>query len=316
MTFSVIIPVYNKALTVSRSIESVLNQSSSDWELIVVDDGSTDDFEAAIAPYADDVRVRVIRQPNAGVSVARNRGIEAARGEFIAFLDADDEWLPGHLALHKRMMEREPGAGIYSSAMEMSFADGSRGGGSAPYFAREGIWRERDFFKYTYEIGGSFALSIIATSFRRELIQKYGGFKPGERLGEDTDFILHLAAYCEVVLCSEITAIYHRESSTATKDGLLNFDWNFARRETELLNDERIPEEKRYYIACALDHFRIHKARHYLLEGKRGAAAAEIKKVRPNPKNRGRIASTWAMIALPPAVLKAAYGVKNKLRPT
>lgn len=95
--FSVIVPAYNRALTVERAIDSCLRQTFSDIEIIVVDDGSSDDTAAAVARCADP-RVTYIHQSNRGASAARNRGAAAARGEFLAFLDSDDEFLAGKLA--------------------------------------------------------------------------------------------------------------------------------------------------------------------------------------------------------------------------
>lgn len=97
MTVSVIIPLYNKANYIKTTIESVLAQTYKDLEVIVVDDGSTDSSTEIVENIADD-RIRLIRQSNAGVSAARNAGLKEAEGEWIAFLDADDEWLPAKLA--------------------------------------------------------------------------------------------------------------------------------------------------------------------------------------------------------------------------
>src|SRR6185369_14249286 len=94
---SVIIPAYNIAPFIVETLESVFAQTFTDYEVIVVNDGSpdTEDFEQAIAPYLD--RIQYLKQENLGASVARNTGLQAARGEFIAFLDADDLWLPAYL---------------------------------------------------------------------------------------------------------------------------------------------------------------------------------------------------------------------------
>ena len=102
--FSVVIPVHNRAGFIARAIESVLSQSFKDFELIVVDDGSTDDTPK----IADRYPVRLIRQPNRGVSAARNSGILAARGQIIALLDSDDVWKPKKLQAHYRFFQENP----------------------------------------------------------------------------------------------------------------------------------------------------------------------------------------------------------------
>src|SRR5690349_24440198 len=98
MTVSVVMPAFNAEATIASAVASVRRQTRGDWELVVVDDGSAD-RTAALAEMAAalDRRIRVIRQRNQGVSAARNAGIEAATGRYLAFLDADDTWLPGKL---------------------------------------------------------------------------------------------------------------------------------------------------------------------------------------------------------------------------
>ena len=104
---SVVVPTYNRAGTLPRALKSVLNQDFTDFELIVVDDGSTDDTTAAVKEL-DDPRIRYIQQDNAGVATARNTGIRAARAEFIALLDSDDEWLPGKLGAEVAALRAAP----------------------------------------------------------------------------------------------------------------------------------------------------------------------------------------------------------------
>ncbi len=112
--FSVIVPVYNKKDYLKRSLGSVLGQSFRDFELIVVDDGSKDRSPAAVKAFKDR-RIQLIVQKNAGVSAARNRGVAAARGQYITFLDSDDDWDKGYLEALKGLIEEFPGAGLYGT---------------------------------------------------------------------------------------------------------------------------------------------------------------------------------------------------------
>lgn len=117
---SVVIPLYNKGPYISRALNSVLDQTFQDFEVIVVDDGSTDEGAEIVRGF-DDSRIRLIRQGNRGVSAARNRGIETARAELVAFLDADDAWMPGFLETIISLREHYPDAGLYGTAYEVHF---------------------------------------------------------------------------------------------------------------------------------------------------------------------------------------------------
>src|SRR5512139_2667017 len=105
-TVSVVVPAYNAAWCVRKAVDSVLAQDFRDFELIVVNDGSTDDTLAVLRGYGD--AIRVVDQRNGGMSNARNAGIRAARGEFLAFLDSDDWWLPGKLGRQVALLRARP----------------------------------------------------------------------------------------------------------------------------------------------------------------------------------------------------------------
>jgi glycosyltransferase involved in cell wall biosynthesis len=111
---SIILPTYNRADSVTRAVDSVLRQTFKDWELLVIDDGSTDGTAAVIEKIGDD-RVVLIRQANRGVSSARNAGLGKSRGEYIAFLDSDDEWLPQNLELKIRYLRDHPGEHVVAA---------------------------------------------------------------------------------------------------------------------------------------------------------------------------------------------------------
>ena len=112
--FSVVIPLYNKQDCIRNTVQSVLNQTFPDFEINIVDDGSTD-RSLEIARQFDDPRIRVFSKPNGGVSSARNYGIRQSRKKYIAFLDADDLWYPDYLSEIARLIDKYPGCGIYSA---------------------------------------------------------------------------------------------------------------------------------------------------------------------------------------------------------
>lgn len=105
---TVVIPTYNRAWILEAAVESVLNQDMDDFELIVVDDGSTDETQRLLSGFADDHRVSIIRQENQGVSASRNRGIAEAKGTYVAFLDSDDLWLPQKLSCQIALFRSKP----------------------------------------------------------------------------------------------------------------------------------------------------------------------------------------------------------------
>ena len=112
---TVVIPAYNAASYIQTSISSVLSQTLTEWELMVVNDGSNDNTEALIKEYVQDNRIQLVTQPNLGVSAARNKGIALAKGKYIAFLDADDAYLPDNLQKKFNLLENNSGADfVYS----------------------------------------------------------------------------------------------------------------------------------------------------------------------------------------------------------
>ena len=130
---SIVVPLYNKAPYVRRALDSIAAQTLSDFEVIVVDDGSTDDGASIVANYGDS-RVRLVRQPNVGPGAARNAGLAQAQGEFIAFLDADDQWLPTYLEESVRQLE-ESGQDV--AAVSSGYIEYPSG------LSKEKMWRKR-----------------------------------------------------------------------------------------------------------------------------------------------------------------------------
>src|SRR5436190_17168642 len=121
---SIVLPTYNRADALARAIASVERQSFGDWELVIVDDGSTDGTAGMLRGL--DARVRVVRQANAGVYAARNAGIRAGRSDLVAFLDSDDEWLPQHLELAVGFLDASPNEQMVMAEFWADWGSGRR----------------------------------------------------------------------------------------------------------------------------------------------------------------------------------------------
>lgn len=183
---SVVVPAYNAAAFVGRAVDSVLRQTVQDFELIVVDDGSRDDTLAVLAGYGG--RVQVLTQPNAGPAAARNRGWRHARGEFVAFLDADDHWRPAKLERQLALMQAQPALAFCSTATTVVDADG-RELAQWPCCAPDAPMPE-----LLFEQGAAVSGSTSGVLVRRALLQAAGGFDESLRGFEDPDLWMRLAA--------------------------------------------------------------------------------------------------------------------------
>ena len=184
--FSVVIPLYNKEHTILRTLYSVLTQTYAEYEIIIVDDGSTDGSVALVEERIDDPRLRIIKQSNQGVSVARNRGVGEAKYAHIAFLDADDEWLPSYLAKASEAIKEFPDAGMYCTpALHRSILTGQGHFYIVPQY-REKIL-EIDYFKDPKVLGGQTSGVVVSKAAFEDLRNNYEGqgFPPGLNLNED-----------------------------------------------------------------------------------------------------------------------------------
>ena len=180
---SVVIPTYDRFETLPRSLDSVINQTFSDWELIVVDDGSTDGTDEMI--LRDYPAVRLHRQENAGVSAARNAGVALAAGEWIAFLDSDDAWLPEKLERQLSHLAKEPELRL-SHTEEIWIRNGKRVNQPKEYAKSGGAIYRR-----------CLPLCCICPSsalIRRDLFDEIGGFDETFAVCEDYDLWLRITA--------------------------------------------------------------------------------------------------------------------------
>ncbi len=218
--FSVIIPVYNRAHLLRRTLDSVLRQTFTDFEIVVVDDGSTDDPEAVVDAVAD-ARIRFIRQDNKGGGAARNTGIDFARGQYVALLDSDDEFLPQHLETMHDILFGTTNATAYARIVV------DRGNGRTmlkpPRALRAGEHMA------TYLMCDRGFVPTITLCLPTVLARRHR-YHEDLRAAEDTDFAIRLFnAGCTFVMANEPAAVWHDEAdpdrSSAGRTGTNLIPW-------------------------------------------------------------------------------------------
>src|SRR5690606_5275683 len=181
--FSVVIPLYNRAAQVGETIRSVLSQDWTDYEIVVVDDGSREDPLPVIEAIGDP-RIRYIRQDNAGGGAARNAGIKAAQGRYIAFLDSDDLFLPGKLSIMAKALDGDDGLTVLYSRMKVDR-------GVDRYWIRpdRGIREDEDVGEYLFCANQFMQTStmVVCTPLAQDVL-----FDPALKKGQDLDFCVRL----------------------------------------------------------------------------------------------------------------------------
>ena len=203
---SVIIPLYNNAATIARAINSVLGQTFSDFELIVVDDGSTDGGREVVGKMSDS-RIKLESQSNQGVSAARNLGIGKTNGEWIAFLDADDEWEPNFLETIIKLKERYPECSVCATSYFRKSSQENK-----EKILLRNVPSEQDFVMDNYfEVAACSdpPFYTCSVAVKRETLLSIGGFPIGIHQGEDLLTWARLATVSNIAYCVEPNCVYH-----------------------------------------------------------------------------------------------------------
>jgi len=207
---SVIIPAYNCDRYIVRAVESVLGQTYQDWEIIVVDDGSTDNTRQVLSPYLD--LIQYIYQDNQGAAIARNRACKLAQGEFLAFLDADDFFLPEKLEKQVACFDADPTLDMVQTGWVIVDKNEKGLYGVKPW--EEAPKLDLEAFVFYKSVRPS------AMMLRREWWERLGGFDPRLPPTEDLDFVLRLALKgCKSVWLKEILTCYRQHDSNLMSSG-------------------------------------------------------------------------------------------------
>lgn len=260
--FTVVIPLYNKEKYLRRCLDSVLNQSCSDFEIVIVDDGSTDSSRSIATSYSDS-RIRLVQQPNAGVSAARNTGISEARSKWVAFLDADDEYLPSFLAEVSLCIEKYPEAGaVYADPIWFSKGEQLNKLAHRCNFAE----LIPDYFNYiVFRQGYEIHSSCVVV--KKEIFSRAGRFPVGVKVGEDSDMWMRVAWTTSIAHIPKPLSIYHMDAGDSSweEERLKEAYWVQTYR--QWLAQGRIPENLLKSTDAYYQRYLLGKALRYVLIG-------------------------------------------------
>lgn len=254
--FSVVIPLYNKEEFIEDTLESVFNQTFQNFEIIVVNDGSTDNSLSLVSKLVGP-KLRIISTENKGVSFARNLGIKKANADYIALLDADDHWYPNHLETIFYLIKEFPRAGMYCSRYTFSFAKKSL---KKPVF--KGISEDFKGFLPNY-FESSLYDAVAHTSaviIPKHIFYEVNFFDVAMRSGQDTYLWIQIALKYNVVVGNVTTSVFNKyannlSKSGHTKDRIILID-KFKKEEINNKPLHRYMDKNRYAIAlsCKLNN--------------------------------------------------------------
>jgi len=200
---SVVIPLYNKEQTIVNTLKSVFKQKYENFEVIIVDDGSTDNSISLIYEHFNDSRIRIIQQNNAGVSAARNKGVQESKGKWIAFLDADDEWMPLYLQSLVNALNKYPDAEMIGCpSLHKDFKTGKLSCNSIidKYYKKTA--------KINYFINPDKMTHIGATILKKDVFFQIGGFNTSLRINEDLLLLALIALRHHYIYIGEPLHVY------------------------------------------------------------------------------------------------------------
>jgi glycosyltransferase involved in cell wall biosynthesis len=237
---SVVIPLYNKAPHIERTLHSVVQQNIDDYEVIVVDDGSTDGGGNLVDGFKD-TRIKLIRQENQGKCLARNTGIAAARADLVAFLDADDTWEPQFLETILHLRKKFPQAGAYATAYQILTRDGST---IRPEFNVLPVYLKEGLIENYFRAAISYPICSSAVAILKKVLVEIGGFPVGEFKGEDLDTWLRIALRYPIAWSKEYLASWYQNAVNRSDRFLWQSEPAVSRTARQALDSDLLPADQ------------------------------------------------------------------------
>ena len=218
--FSVIIPLYNKEGYIESTINSVINQTFKDFEIIIIDDGSNDNSLEISSSIQDD-RIIILKQENAGASIARNNGIAKSKGKYIALLDSDDYWKENHLSELKKLIDQFPDVGLYCTNYEVKRHKNTITPASFNFTYPKGCIQIENFFEANI-------MDCIPTSSSVAFLKKYfntlGCYNISIPSGQDTDLWIRFGLNYNIAFNPKVTMLYNNYDNSSLSKSKYNLE--------------------------------------------------------------------------------------------
>ncbi len=309
--FSVIIPAYNAEKFIATAIQSVLQQTNPNFEIIVVDDGSADNTNLVVDQIAD-ARIKYIHQENSGVSVARNTGIQNASGAYICFLDADDEWDPDHLHVLDHLIQCYSKCTVYCTGHRIRLTTGKLIPRTEQLL--KAVRKENFSSENGYDLICRYGYLIHTNSvcFRKEAIHKVGYFEPGIKNGEDDDMWYRLLAYYSVAVSKKMTTTYNRANSSATAKTNIATDWIFLKRVDAIMASPDVTPERKLSLAKLLEQKKLTDIRQDILAGYKKGTVQKLLKLNWSILPRKKHLETWVALLIPHQLLQKRIHIRDR----
>jgi len=299
--FSVIIPLYNKENYFKNTLNCVFNQTFIDFEVIVVNDGSTDNSVKIVEEYNDE-RLQIIHQKNQGVSVARNTGMAHSKANYFCFLDADDLWKPNHLQAFHETITRFPEAKMYCNRYVTQIS-------KKTFIKNKFIDINENYEGYINDFFKSSLINRVALTsavcIHKDIFNEIGGFDPTLKSDQDLDYWIKIALKYKVSITAENTMFYNFINANKS----LSKDQSKFNKLTNLNQYVEI-EKSNESLKLFLDVYRIEYSLNYHILGLKKQSLEYIKYV--DPKNMNF--KTKVLFKLPSFILRLMLRIKQNLR--
>lgn len=308
--FSVVIPAYNAEQCIERCVNSVLNQTFGEFEIIVVNDGSTDGTLERLAKFSDK-RLKVVSQENAGVSAARNKGIENAQNPYICFLDSDDEWLETHLSDLKEAILDFPDKLFFVTFNNALLLDGS----IIKQFDYDGdgsIFFVDDFLRYEFSNNLRKCFFTGGVCAHKTAFEKYGVFSEHYSISEDEDMWNRIMLFEGKVVIPRVSVLRHRDFSRLTQKTSVAAPYIFNRRIAGYLADSTLSDVKKEELKQLYNTMELVYLRSLIVHGMKREGAKRLKNIDRKYVSPKKYVETLISFFIPSFILKKYVLDKNR----